>query len=78
MNQLSHTSGVSIITPPFSHLSHQNPHSMNTIKKDDDHVFLHPSCMGDHHRRMQDTYPISSNNSNNIQQQTASVRIIHY
>lgn len=72
INQISHPSGVPIITPPFSHLSHQNQHSINTIKKDDDHVFLHPSCMGDHHRRIQDTY---SNNGNNSQQ-TASVCII--
>ena len=78
MNQISHSGGGPIITPPFSHLSHQNQHSLNSMKKEDDHLFLHPSCMGDHHRRIQDPYPLASNNGSNIQQQTASVCTIDY
>jgi hypothetical protein len=79
LNQIANPNSVPIITPPFSHLTHQNQHSSSTTKKDDDHLFLHPSCMGDNHRRIQDPYPISSNNSNNIQQQqTLSVCIIYH
>ena len=79
MNQISHPSGVPLVTPPFSHLTHQNQHPMNTMKKEDDHIFLHPSIMGDPQRRMQDTYLNMSNNGNNTQQQqTASVCIIEY
>lgn len=79
LNQISNPSGMSIITPPFSHLSHSHPHQhpININKKDDDHLFLHPSCMGDNHRRMQDTYLMPSNNSNNIHQHTPSVCIIY-
>ncbi len=65
-----------IITPPFSHLSHQIHPLNSNIKKDDDHLFLHPSCMGDNHRRLQDTYTSSSNNGNNFQHQISSVCII--
>ncbi|CAF4414232.1 unnamed protein product, partial [Adineta steineri] len=73
LSQLTNPIGVSLINPPFSHLSHQNPYSnSNNNKKDDDHLFLHPSCIGDNHRRVQDTYTMPSNNSNNIQQQMSS------
>jgi hypothetical protein len=76
LNQISIPSGASIIAPPFSHFPHQNQHSSSNIKKDDDHLFLHPSCMGDNHRRIQDTYILSSNNGSNFQQQISSVCII--
>ncbi len=78
LNQISNPSGIPIITPPFSHLSHQNPHSSSNNKKDDDHLFLHPSCLAnDNYRRIHDTYPIPSNNGTNIQPQIASVCIIY-
>jgi hypothetical protein len=76
LNQISNPNGIPIITPPFSHISHQTQHSNITNKKDDDHLFLHPSCMGDNHRRIPDTYSTTSNNGNNFQQQTSSVCII--
>jgi hypothetical protein len=76
LNQISNPSGVPMVIPPFSHLSHQNQQSSSNNKKDDDHLFLHPSCIGDNHRRIQDISTISSNNGNYFQQQTPSVCII--
>jgi hypothetical protein len=68
INQISNNSGIPIITPPFSHLTHQNQHLISNNKRDDDHLFLHPSCIPD-------TYITLANNGNNNQQQTPSVRL---
>jgi hypothetical protein len=77
LNQITNPIGIPIITPPFSHLSHQHQHSSSNNKRDDDHLFLHPSCIADNHRRIQDTYAVSSsNNGSNIQHQMSSVCII--
>jgi hypothetical protein len=75
INQISNNSGIPIITPPFSHLTHQNQHLISNNKRDDDHLFLHPSCIPDSHRRIHDTYITLANNGNNNQQQTPSVRL---
>ncbi len=73
LNQLPNLSGGSVIIPPFSHISHQPQHLPGITKKDDEHLFLHPSCLGDNHRRIQDPYPLPPNNGNNLHQQTPSV-----
>ena len=75
LNPPINNSGVPIVTPPFSHLSHQNSHlNSNINKKDDDRLFLHPSCINDNQRRMQEATVAPANNGNIIQQQMSSVR----
>ena len=77
LNQIPNPNSISIVAPPFSHISYHNPHSSSNIKKDDDHLFLHPSCIGDNHRRIPDIYTsTSSNNGNYFQQQISNVCII--
>ncbi|CAF1554201.1 unnamed protein product, partial [Adineta ricciae] len=73
LNPVINNSSVPIVTPPFSHLSHQNSHLNNNInKKDDDRLFLHPSCINDNQRRMQEATVVPANNGNTIQQQMSS------
>ena len=77
LNPMLNNTGVPIVTPPFTHLSHQNPHlNSNINKKDDDRLFLHPSCINDNQRRMQETTVVPSNNGNAVQQQMSNVRFL--
>ncbi|UJR28969.1 hypothetical protein I4U23_010187 [Adineta vaga] len=68
-NSIMNASGIPLVTSQFSHLPHLNS---NINKKDDDRLFLHPSCINDNHRRGQETYVIPTNNGNTIQQQMSS------
>ncbi|CAF3511851.1 unnamed protein product [Rotaria sp. Silwood1] len=71
-NSIQNPNSVPIIATSFSHLSYQNQHISSSNKKDEDHLFLHPSCIGDNNRRTQDTYTTLPNSGNNNQQQTSS------
>ena len=70
------------MTSSFSHSSYQNQHSCSNNKKDESHLFLHPSRLGDSYRQIQDAFPTSANNAatatnnNNQQQQGPCVCII--
>ncbi|CAF0860549.1 unnamed protein product [Rotaria sordida] len=68
-NSIQNPNNVPITASSFSHLSYQSQHISSSNKKDEDHLFLHPSCIGDHNRRTQDIYTTLSNNGNNNQQQ---------
>lgn len=75
-NSIQNPNAMSLMSSTFTHIPYPNQSINNTIKKDEDHLFLHPSCINDNIRRPQDMSTMISNNSNNNHQQTGSVCII--